>query len=211
MSEEVEARTLVATFGFDIDFVVRRITARRYSQVRLLSLKTREGEERVAKAFHALKAICISMRIDCTLEGLEASGIIRAVYTILKNASQKGPVDLYLTGGPRILVVSALVAALMLGEDESSRIQVAVEGEAFEHSWEPKLSLLKQLLSMDDRDRDIVLSLRTLGRASLAELARQAGIPKSTVFKRLRRLMANGIVCGEGDVYLLCKEVYDLL
>ncbi|MEM4436832.1 MAG: AsnC family transcriptional regulator, partial [Thermosphaera sp.] len=64
---------------------------------------------------------------------------------------------------------------------------------------------------MDDRDRDIVLSLRTLGRASLAELARQAGIPKSTVFKRLRKLMTNRIVCGEGDVYLLCKEVYDLL
>jgi len=85
-----EKRTLVATFGFDMDFVLRRISGRKYDRIILLSLKTPEGQKRVEKAYTTLKTVCISMGVDCTLEWLTDKGLVRTIYSILSEETGKG-------------------------------------------------------------------------------------------------------------------------
>jgi CRISPR-associated protein Csa3 len=202
-----ETRVLVATFGFDIDFVLRRISGRRYERVVLLSLRTPEGEKRVDKAFATLNAYCLSINIECRLEKLGESGLIRSVFSILVEEARKGMVELFLTGGPRILVVSALLAAFMLGSEATRRINVVVEGEAFERELEAPLSTLKKLASLDEKSREVVMYTATLRKAGLGELSRVLGLPKPTVFRRIQKLLGEGILCREGDEYVLCPEI----
>ena len=206
-----EKRTLVATFGFDMDFVLRRISGRKYDRIILLSLKTPEGQKRVEKAYTTLKTVCISMGVDCTLEWLTDKGLVRTIYSILSEETSKADVELYLTGGPRILVISALTAALTLSNKQAGKINIVVEGEAFEKTWEAPLKTLKKLVALDEKSREILMHTAVLGRASLAELARRLGLPKPTVLRRLRELMNEEVVCKVGDEYLLCSWIDQLL
>jgi len=206
-----EKRTLVATFGFDMDFVLRRISGRKYDRIILLSLKTPEGQKRVEKAYTTLKTVCISMGVDCTLEWLTDKGLVRTIYSILSEETGKADVELYLTGGPRILVISALTAALTLSNKQAGKINIVVEGEAFEKTWEAPLKTLKKLVALDEKSREILMHTAVLGRASLAELARRLGLPKPTVLRRLRELMNEEVVCKVGDEYLLCSWIDQLL
>jgi CRISPR-associated protein Csa3 len=206
-----ERKTLVATFGFDIDFVLRRISGRKYDKIILLSLKTPEGEKRVEKAYTTLKTVCISMGVDCALEWLTENRFVRTIYSILSREAGEASVELYLTGGPRILVVSALTAALMLSSSHAEKINMVVEGEAFEKTWEAPLKTLKKLVALDEKSREVIMHTAVLRRASLAELSRMLGLPKPTVLRRLRELMDKGVVCKMGDEYLLCPQVDQLL
>jgi CRISPR-associated protein Csa3 len=206
-----ERKTLVATFGFDIDFVLRRISGRKYDKIILLSLKTPEGEKRVEKAYTTLKTVCISMGVDCALEWLTENGLVRTIYSILSREAGEASVELYLTGGPRILVVSALTAALMLSSRHAEKINIVVEGEAFEKTWEAPLKTLKKLVALDEKSREVVMHTAVLRRTSLAELSRKLGLPKPTVLRRLRELVDKGVVCKMGDEYLLCPQVDQLL
>jgi len=206
-----ERKTLVATFGFDIDFVLRRISGREYGKIILLSLKTPEGEKRVEKAYTTLKTVCISMGVDCALEWLEKNGFVRTIYSILSREAGEASVELYLTGGPRVLVVSALTAALMLSDRHAEKINIVVEGEAFEKTWEAPLKTLKKLVALDEKSREVVMHTAVLRRTSLAELSRKLGLPKPTVLRRLRELVDKGVVCKIGDEYLPCPQVDQLL
>jgi len=65
-SVSAERRTLVATFGFDIDFVLRRLASGRFNRVVLLALYTsEEAYRRVEKAYHTLSIVCKSMNTVC--------------------------------------------------------------------------------------------------------------------------------------------------
>ena len=108
-------RILIASFGFDLDFVLRRIARKNYSSVVLLSLKTNDsGERRVDKDFSTLKSFCLSAGVDYELERLNSKCLIRSIYSIIKEKMKNGKIELFLTGGPRILVVSTIFASFML-------------------------------------------------------------------------------------------------
>ncbi|NAY89131.1 MAG: hypothetical protein GU347_00165 [Desulfurococcales archaeon] len=205
-------RILIASFGFDLDFVLRRIARKNYSSVVLLSLKTNDsGERRVDKAFSTLKSFCLSAGVDCELERLSSKGLIRSVYSIMKEKMKNGKIELFLTGGPRILVVSTIFASLMLNEIESEDVTIAVEGEGFEENWEANLKSLKALLDLDEKDREILMLIAVLGRARLSQLAQSSRIPKTTVFRKLNEMSNNGLVCKSEGYYQLCPELDRLI
>ncbi|MEZ0394291.1 MAG: CRISPR-associated CARF protein Csa3 [Desulfurococcaceae archaeon] len=204
-------RTLVATFGFDIDFVIRRLSSGNYSGAILLSLRTEEGRSRVEKAFSSVRQYCVALRKECELAWLEPQGLLRSVYSVLSDAASKGEVDLYLTGGPRALVVSALLAALMLDGERIGRVRVVVEGEAFDYSWEASASVLRNMLELDHRSRRLLMTLAAQGRATLAEVSRATGLPRATAFRRLKELADAGLVCSGDGEYFLCPEAQKVL
>ena len=47
---------------------------------------------------------------------------------------------------------------------------------------------------MDDRDRAILAALSRLGEATAADIVRETGLPKTPVYRRLRRLEELGYV-----------------
>lgn len=201
------AKALVATFGFDIDFVVRRMGSERYDEIILLALRTGEGFDRVEKSYHLLAHICGYIRVDCKLDPVGPLNLVRAIYSTLRLATMRNDlVDLFLTGGPRALVVSALIAAMMLPDHLGKKINVIVEGEAFEYKLQVGVEMLKKLISLDNRDRAIVMALSQRSM-TLSELVSATEIPRTSVFNRLNDLVSEGIVCRRDGRFALCDEV----
>ncbi|MEM1831016.1 MAG: CRISPR-associated CARF protein Csa3 [Desulfurococcaceae archaeon] len=197
-------KTLVATFGFDIDFVLRRLASREYGSVVLLALKTsEEAYRKVEKAYSTLKIVCESLRISCSLNDLEPEVIARSIPSILKNIAEKSErVELFLTGGPRILVVTTLLSALLLPKYLAEKINIIVEGEGFECENTINLSKYQELARLDERDMRILLELQARGPQRLGELEKHTEIPRSTLFRRLEELTAKKLVRKENDKYL---------
>ncbi len=188
---------LIASFGFDIDFIVKRIASKKYSKVVLIALKTGSGFKKVEKAYDTLNILCNSLNIACRLEPVTPEALFESVRSILlREVSGPGEVEVYLTGGPRMLVVALLLSLLTLPLEYVSKTKVVVEGEGFECSLLADLQLLIALLKLDERDRIIVSNLEG-SRNTLAEIARKTGIPKATLYRRLEELVEKKIVVKE--------------
>jgi CRISPR-associated protein Csa3 len=196
-------RVLLASFGFDVDYVLRRLSSQKYSRVVLLGLRTREGFERVKKAYSTLSIVCTSLKIDCVLEPIDPSNLVRSVYsTLLGETRGADEVEVYLTGGPRILVTALILSTLMLPELEATRIKLVVEGEGFECSMSISVKYLISRLRLDDRDKAILVALEE-GRLLLSEVVKKTGLPKSTVHRRLEELVDKGLVVKtEAETYM---------
>jgi len=201
-------RVLLASFGFDVDYVLRRLATQRYDRVVLLGLKTREGFERVKKAYSTLSIVCSSLKVDCVLEPIEPSNILRSTYsTLLREAEGADEVEVYLTGGPRILVTALLLSTLRLTGPQAEKIKLVVEGEGFDCSMSVNLHLLLEALRVDDRDKQILLALEG-ERLTLSEIARKTGLPKSTLHRRLEELVDKGLVVKtESETYALKRHI----
>ncbi|MEM4562204.1 MAG: CRISPR-associated CARF protein Csa3 [Desulfurococcaceae archaeon] len=197
-------KALVATFGFDIDFVLRKLASRDYETVLLLSLKTsEEAQRKVEKAYSTLKIVCESLKVTCEHRPLEPGGIARSVLSLLKEITEKSSsVELFLTGGPRILVATTLLSALLLPKHLAEKINVVIEGEGFECETTINLSKYQELVKLDDRDMRILLELQARGSQRLGELERYTEIPRSTLFRRLEELTTKKLVKKEDDRYV---------
>lgn len=199
----VFTRTLIASFGFDIDFVLRRLASGKYDRVVLVALKTTDGFERVKKAYSTLSLVCTSLKVDCVLEPITPSVILRSVQSLLLNEAEKADeLEVYLTGGPRILVTTLLLSVTMLARDHALKTQVLVEGEGFECIMRIYVNSLLGRLSLDERDK-IIISMLEGEKLTLGEIARRTGIPKSTVHRRLEELIEKGLITKtETDTYI---------
>lgn len=201
-----EYNVLVASFGFDIDFVIRRLATRSFKQVILLSLYTsEEAFRKIEKAYHTLSAVCKSLNIDCKMEKLEPGKLIRSVLSILQAITHDPEVDrveIYLTGGPRMLVISTLISALLLPSYLASKIEIVIEGEGFD--CEARLDLLKylKLIGLDERDKKILFELQARGPQKLSELEDSTGIPRSTLYRRLEGLVEKELTIKKEDKYI---------
>jgi len=196
-------KCLVASFGFDIDFVLRRLTIGKYNRVVLVALKTSEGFERVKKAYSTLSLVCNSLRIECILEPISPSTLFRSVYSILQyEASRASELEIYLTSGPRILVTTLLLSALMLPKDYAMKIKTIVEGEGFDCTVNIDVYKLLERLCLDERDKAII-SVIEGRKLTLSEIVKETGIPKSTVHRRLEELITRGLVVKtETETYI---------
>ncbi len=204
-------KALVATFGFDIDFVVRRMGSERYDEIILLALTTGEGFDRVKRSYHLLATLCGSMGVECELDPIDPRNPVRAIYSTLELVAKRNTqVDLFLTGGPRALVVSSLIAALMLPRQLIERINIMVEGEAFEYKLQIHADLLRSLIALDDRSRAILLTL-SQGSMRLSELSSSTGIPKTSILRRLEDLIGLGLVCRQDGYFRLCEDISRIL
>ncbi len=215
MKEQTETmnvkKVLVATFGFDIDFVMKRLAESRYDKVILLALKTDYGFDRVEKSYHLLAVACKAMNIECILEPIDLKNLIKVIYSMLEHVAETSKfIDLLLTGGPRVLVISSLIAALMLPNELIKKINIIVEGETFDCKLLTPVHLLRNLITLDDKDRRIVFAL-SQGKMRLSEISEKTEIPKTTMHRRIHNLVKDKIVCEEGEYFILCDETLKIL
>lgn len=197
-------KLLIASFGFDIDFVLKKLASEKYDRVVLVALKTQSGFERVRKAYSMLSIICNSLKLDCVLETIPPGSLSTTIYSLLEREIETSDeVEVYLTGGPRILVVSLLTSALMLLDTKAVKTRIVVEGEGFECTMKINLSLLLTLLKLDEKDKLIVENLRNT-KYTLAEVSKRTGIPKTTLYRRTEELIEKGLVVKtERETYLV--------
>lgn len=207
---EIRKKALIASFGFDIDFVLRRLASREYSKVVLLALYTsEEAFKRVEKAYHTLSVVCKSLQdVECHLEKIEPEKSLRSLLSIIKyNAEKHEKVELYLTGGTRILVAMTLASAILLPKYLASKIEIIVEGEGFECETKINLSKYQELVKLDERDKKIIFELHARGPLKLSQLEEYTEIPRTTLYRRLEELVEKKLVKKEEDKYIIDNAI----
>lgn len=115
----------------------------------------------------------------------------------LARAGQDGVLELFLTGGPRMLIVAVMLAAYTLDDEESMRIRVVSYGEGFPGSIHAWLGHIKALNRLDRESRLILKNIRD-GHNTVRELLRIMDIPRSTLYKKLDDLARLGLIEKEG-------------
>jgi CRISPR-associated protein Csa3 len=207
--------TLIATLGFDADFTLRRLMRGAPGRVVLLALKVDEGSwARVDSAFKLIQAFCSYRRIDCILEPVNIDRPVMEVYSILKRELEgvKERLELFLTGGPRIMVVSTLLAALLLPPEYSRKVKAVVEGEAFTASLEVDIGTLQKLLTLDHIERRILLTLLEHQQGLTApRIAVVTKTPKTSIYRKLHTLESQGLVKKVDGRYKLEDSLKDLM
>jgi len=207
--------TLIATLGFDADFTLRRLMRGAPGRVVLLALKVDEGSwARVDSAFKLIQAFCSYRRIDCILEPVNIDRPVMEVYSVLKRELEgvKERLELFLTGGPRIMVVSTLLAALLLPPEYSRKVKAVVEGEAFTASLEVDIGTLQKLLTLDHIERRILLTLLEHQQGLTApRIAIITKTPRTSTYRKLHNLENLGLVEKADGKYKLVEMLRDLM
>jgi CRISPR-associated protein Csa3 len=207
--------TLIATLGFDADFTLRRLMRGAPGRVVILALKVDEGSwARVDSAFKLIQAFCSYRRIDCILEPVNIDRPVMEVYSILKRELEgvKERLELFLTGGPRIMVVSTLLAALLLPPEYSRKVKAVVEGEAFTASLEVDIGTLQKLLTLDHIERRILLTLLEHQQGLTApRIAIISKTPRTSTYRKLHSLENLGLVEKADGKYKLVEMLRDLM
>jgi CRISPR-associated protein Csa3 len=211
----LDINTLIATLGFDADFTLRRLMRGAPGRVVLLALKVDEGSwARVDLAFKLIQAFCSYRRIDCILETISIDRPVMEVYSILKRELEgvKERLELFLTGGPRIMVVSTLLAALLLPPEYSRKVKAVVEGEAFTASLEVDIGTLQKLLTLDHIERRILLTLLEHQQGLTApRIAMISKTPRTSTYRKLHSLENLGLVEKADGKYKLVEMLRDLM
>jgi CRISPR-associated protein Csa3 len=207
--------TLIATLGFDADFTLRRLMRGAPGRVVILALKVDEGSwVRVDSAFKLIQAFCSYRRIDCILEPVNIDRPVMEVYSILKRELEgvKERLELFLTGGPRIMVVSTLLAALLLPPEYSRKVKAVVEGEAFTASLEVDIGTLQKLLTLDHIERRILITLLEHQQGLTApRIAIISKTPRTSTYRKLHSLENLGLVEKADGKYKLVEMLRDLM
>ena len=209
-------RVLLASLGFSPEFVLRRLArGDKFNRVVVVGLWTDESSwRRVEDAINSVKFFCGKIQVECKEEKVELKrGLVSQLYSILRREAESHEgVELFLTGGPRIVVVGFIIAGLMLEPRLQERVDVVVWGEAFEGSLRVNLKQLSTLLTLDEAEARIVLKLAEEPRGLRAsDLVRMLEIPKSTLYKKLRRLTEARVVTEEEGVYKLASAILEVI
>ncbi len=203
----MDGPVVVASIGFSADLIMRRIARGGVRELIAVGLDAGDNAvERVESTFNLLKVYLNSMRIPSELRIIKLRGggepwfpIAEARNIIAEALARSGGegVELLLSGGPRMLVVGLLAAALSMRKDEANRIKVLVYGEGFPGRLELRLGPLASLLCLSPRDRAL-LELIAAGYRETSVLLEKSGLPRSTLFKKLNELERLGLIRRDG-------------
>ncbi len=191
-------RTLVATLGFDADLVLRRIRAGSgYAKIKCLSIRVDEASfRRVENAFSTVKFVADRLGIPAELRAFEAA---------------VSEVEVYLSGGPRLLVVATLLATLLVDSHFIGNISVVVEGEAFEGVIQAKADWLKELVKLSNEEISILSYAAGKGAVKPSDLVRDLDIPKATAYKKLKKLAERKLLREKDGEYALSDQLFSIL
>ncbi len=212
---------LAASIGFTIDFVVRRVAdLGRGSVSHVVAVGLASGDEsswrRVEEAYKLLSHYLTSLGIGSELYRVELGrNLVREARNAIARASglagPDGQVEVYVTGGPRILVLALTVAALTSSDEVRRRTRIVAYGENFEGSLEIPVGLLTDILSLDKESARIVDTLSRMGPMRAEDLRSSLNMVRSTLYKKLRDLHSKGIVDKDDSLWRLDRRVEQLI
>jgi len=192
----VDVVCVIATLGFEADFALRRLSASpKVSRLVCVGLRVDEhGWSRVERAFKLISYYCYSAQVDCLLEPLSITSIVEEFTSILRReASRCSKVELYLTGGPRLAVVVAVLTSAMVLRGLEDRVSIVVEGETFDARLEVPVGTYRKVLQLTDLEREIIA--RAIKESiKPSDLARELRQHKPIVYRKVRALVEAGLL-----------------
>ncbi len=207
-------RVLFATLGFDADLVLRRVrSGNEYTKIKCLGLRVDDTSfKRVENAFSTVKFVAERLGISAELRALEPGrGLMRGILAEIEREAAIGEVEVYLSGGPRLLVVATLIATLLVDLHFIENILIVVEGEAFEGEIRSKADWLKELVKLSGEEVNILNYVAGKGRVKPPDLVRDLDIPKATAYKKLRKFTEKKFLKEESDGYTLSEQFLEIL
>ncbi len=205
-------RCIVASLGFDVDFILRRLRDGDVERLTCYSVKSDDqGWSRVAKAFSLVNHYCEAVRLRCRLEGVSLVSLISEVKSIIERELRDcESLELFLTGGPRISVVGGLVAALLLSADLMNRVNLVVEGENFAGALRFNVGVLARYMALDEASKSIVKA--AVEPKKILEIIKITELPRATVYRKVERLVEVKLLeVVEKDMYIAERSLRELL
>ncbi len=206
--------TLIATLGFDERHVIRSLLSMGMEGVRwiVLLLPDWPMDERSLQAVKEIKRIAglAGLRMeDVVVKHVKVEDFWSAVSTIITvftewytRGSEK--FILSLGGGLRALVLEAYTATLFLPKDIARRTVIRIDMEAKPASITIERSNIPLCLQPTEQEIRVLRKLLE-NPATLTNLSRELGIPKTTTWKILNRLQENNLVAKEENTYKITE------
>ena len=198
------SKLLLASLGFDEKFVLRALGDHKPCKLVAVALDTgSDAWTRVEKAFTQLQLFSTSLGAQAELVRVPYRGesLPMLIWVLKKVLSKKlrgyNEVVAVLTGGPRLLVIALYTALMGLRQQgDIGNILLRIEGEGFNALVEEPLENLENV-ELDELSRELLKILINRSEEGLelgpGEAARLLGVPKSTAYKKLRQLAAQGL------------------
>ncbi|WP_160164889.1 helix-turn-helix domain-containing protein [Candidatus Acidianus copahuensis] len=214
---------VVATIGFTIDFVMRRVSdLGRENVSRIIAVSLDIGDEsarkRVEGTFNVISRFLLGMNIQPGLQFIQSGkSAISSCRKILENAvslsGNEGIVDLFLTGGSRVLVTSMLISALTLERNLAKKVQITSYGESFDTKFIMNVGQISAFISLGETHRQILEEIKKIGKEdfSPSDIIQKLGIPKSTFYKKLDELRESGLITRTNGRWVIAEGILDIL
>ena len=194
-------KLLLASLGFDEKFILGALGDHKPCKLVAIALDTGgDAWARVEKAFTQLQLFSSSLGARAELVRIPYRGesLPKLIWLLKRVLSEKlkgyDEVVASLTGGPRLLVIALYTALIGLGQQGSVRnVLLRIEGKGFNAPVEEPL----ENTELDELSRELLRALISYSEKGLeldpGEAARLLGIAKSTAYKKLRQLAAQGL------------------
>jgi CRISPR-associated protein Csa3 len=187
---------IFATLGFDEKFIIRDILRRGIKEEAKLLVFTSSEDTRVEEAFTTLKTTFMSMPLKIEKYRINIEDSFSAISEIrniiLENIKGQSEIIFNLSGGQRILL--SYILSVIASERINCEIVMISEDSSFQVSLPSKIFFAKQI---DPISLEIVKMLKE-GELKASEILKKLGgekaVGRTTVWRRLKELMKEGIV-----------------
>lgn len=192
---------LIAVLGFDERHVIRSLLRLGFKNVDVIYLVvpsgriTKQTEEAIKRITEVAKLANVS---DVKVFEVDPLGFGSAVAKLRKLIMDlcSGGKDLVISlgGGMRVLIVETLVASLLVPKELSSHILIVVDLESGEGYIEVNISNILTISELKLDELQVLKYLLTKAPAGPTEISKTLGIPKTTVWKILKKLHTKELV-----------------
>jgi CRISPR-associated protein Csa3 len=167
---------------------------------------------RVENAFSTVKFVAERLNIPAELRAFELGrGLVRGITAEIEKEAARDLVELYLSGGPRLLIMATLIATLLVDPIFLENITIIVEGEGFEGVIKSRADWLKKLIGLSGEEIDIIKYTAGKDVVKPLNLVKDLKIPKATAYKKLRELSSEGFLEEKNGEYVLKQLFLDIL
>jgi CRISPR locus-related DNA-binding protein len=199
---------LIAVLGFDERHVIRSLLRLGFKNVDVIYLVvpsgriTKQTEEAIKRITEVAKLANVS---DVKVFEVDPLGFGSAVAKLRKLIMDlcSGGKDLVISlgGGMRVLIVETLVASLLVPKELSSHILIVVDLESGEGYIEVNISNILTISELKLDELQVLKYLLTKAPAGPTEISKTLGIPKTTVWKILKKLHTKELVTKQYREY----------
>jgi len=212
---------LVAVLGFDERHVVRSLLRLGFKNVDVIYLVvpsgrvTKQTEEAIKRITEVAKLANVSNVEIFEVDPLEFGNAVAKLRKLLMDLCSGGK-DLVISlgGGMRVLIIETLIASLLIPKELSSHISLVADLESSEGYIEVNIHNLLIISELRTDELQVLKYLLTKTSAGPTEISRSLQIPKTTVWKILKKLHNKGLVTKHNRDYKVSdigEKVRDLI
>jgi CRISPR-associated protein Csa3 len=195
---------IVVTLGFDEKFALRAVSRRGLRpEDEVVILIPKPTDERVGRALQNFEEILRKAFQNPKISKVyvEVRDFNKALQEIIKAFIKRKESHflINLSGGLRILILETFISTLLLNLD--AEIEIEIEDFSGLISFPLKISYP---FALDKKDVKI-LNVLKINQSDLSKIAKEIGISKTTVWRRLRKLQERNLIKTDGKKYSLTE------